>query len=116
MPSIASPRDAATATVFTTVARSGPLEGLSIVGFSMGDPLHMRQARGVLETVRQCASPPHGNAKEPRRAAVISPRWRKDRGAAGDKIVGPATIERAADMVEAAEEDSGLYGRGVLSG
>jgi hypothetical protein len=37
-------------------------------------------------------------------------------GAAGDKIVGPATIERAADMVEAAEEDSGLYGRGVLSG
>jgi hypothetical protein len=39
--------EAATATVLTTAALSGTLEGPSMAGFSMGDPLLLQQARGV---------------------------------------------------------------------
>src|ERR1035441_3333564 len=47
---------------YVVTARS--LEGPSIAGFKLGDPLLLRQACGVLETVRQCALPTHGGAKE----------------------------------------------------
>ena len=51
-----------------------------MAGFSMGDPLHLRQVRGVPEIMRQCALAPHGGAKKPSRPSVIPPLWRNDRG------------------------------------
>jgi hypothetical protein len=43
-----------------------------MAGFSMGDPLRLRQVRGVLETTRRCVSPLYGTATNPQNGPLSS--------------------------------------------